>query len=85
MQGIVGIGPVTTVGEVLAAYQKDHPAYRPMPDGSKTSVLGEQKFLANPTPEALHKRCMELFDAADKEKEKAKDLEGGQKEKGKAE
>ena len=85
MQGLVSIGPVTTVAQVLAAYPKDHPAYRPMPEGSKTPVLGEQEWLVDPTPEALHNRAMELLDAADKEKEKAKNLEGGQKEKGEAE
>ncbi len=84
MQGKVGIGPVMTYAQLLATYPKDNPAYRPMPDGSKTPVLGGQEWLENPTPEAIYERCTELMDAADKETEKAKDLEGGQKEKGKA-
>lgn len=85
MQGKVGIGPVMTHDQLLATYPRDSPAYRPMPDGSKTPVLGEQEWWENPTPEAVHKRCTELMDAADKETEKTKNMEGGQKEKGEAE
>lgn len=74
-----------TKDQLLATYPKDNPAYRPMPDGSKTPVLGEQEWLENPTPEAIYNCGRELMDGVEKEAEKAKKLEGGQKEKGEGE
>ncbi|KAF2220387.1 hypothetical protein BDZ85DRAFT_266511 [Elsinoe ampelina] len=37
----VGVGPVMTVGEILAMYPKDHPSYRPMPDGKQPRPTSE--------------------------------------------